>query len=37
MSRKGLKELVVWQKAKELAVLAYKLSGEGKSGGDFGL
>ena len=37
MSRKGFKDLVIWQKAKELAVLVYKLSGDGKLGGDFGL
>jgi four helix bundle protein len=37
MSRKGFKDLVVWQKAKELAVVVYKLSGDGKLGSDFGL
>jgi len=37
MSRKGFKDLLVWQKAKELAVEVYKFSGDGTLGSDFGL
>ncbi len=37
MSRKGFKNLIVWQKAKELAVEVYRLSGDGMLGKDFGL
>ncbi|HBR16189.1 MAG: hypothetical protein A3G39_09760 [Deltaproteobacteria bacterium RIFCSPLOWO2_12_FULL_43_16] len=37
MGRKGFKDLIVWQKAKDLAVAIYKLSGGGDLGRDFGL
>lgn len=37
MGRQGFKDLVVWQKAKDLAVKVYKLSEDGKIGRDFGL
>ncbi len=36
MGKQGFKDLIVWQKAKDLAVLMYKLSGEGKLGREFG-
>jgi four helix bundle protein len=34
---KGFEELKVWQKAKDLAVLVYKITAEGKIAKDFGL
>lgn len=34
---KGFKELVVWQKARDLAVDIYKLSDQGKLRQDYGL
>jgi len=37
MGKEGFKDLVVWQKAKDLAVKVYKLSEDGKIGRDFGL
>lgn len=37
MGRKGFKELIVWQKAKDLAVTVYKMSAEGALSQDFGL
>jgi four helix bundle protein len=37
MGNKGFKELRVWQKAKDLAVLIYKISEDGKLNRDFGL
>lgn len=37
MGKKGFKELVVWQKAKDLAVRIYQVSEEGAIGRDFGL
>jgi four helix bundle protein len=37
MSKQGFKELVVWQKAKALAVAIYRLTSEGKISRDFGL
>ncbi|MDA2909309.1 four helix bundle protein [Nitrospiraceae bacterium AH_259_D15_M11_P09] len=37
MGKKGFKGLVVWQKAKDLAVQIYRLSENGALGRDFGL
>ena len=37
MGKEGFKDLVVWQRAKDLAVLVYKISNEGSLGKDFGL
>lgn len=37
MSRSGFRSLVVWQKAKSLAVSVYKLTEQGKLAKDFGL
>ena len=37
MGRKGFRELVVWQKAKDIAVRIHQLSGGGALGRDFGL
>ena len=38
MSKKGFKELIVWQKAKDLAVLIYKITLQNKAlAQDFGL
>jgi len=37
MGKKGFKDLVVWQKAKNLAVKIYKISKSGVLGQDFGL
>jgi four helix bundle protein len=34
---RGFRDLLVWQKAKDLAVLVYKLSNAGELGRDFGL
>jgi len=34
---KGFEELKVWQKAKDLAVLIYKITSEGKIAKDFSL
>jgi four helix bundle protein len=36
MGKEGFRGLVVWQKAKELAVRIYKISNEGLLGKDFG-
>jgi four helix bundle protein len=37
MGKKGFRELVVWQKAKDLAVRIHQLSANGALGRDFGL
>lgn len=37
MGSKGYRDLLVWQKAKDLAVLVYKISNDGKLSKDFGL
>ena len=37
MSSKGYQNLLVWQKAKDLAVMVYKISNDGKLSRDFGL
>ena len=37
MGKKGFKDLIVWQKAKDLAVIVYKESKNGIFGRDFGL
>jgi four helix bundle protein len=37
MSKKGFMDLVVWQKAKDLAVSIYRISGRGELARDFGL
>ena len=37
MGRKGFQDLIVWQKAKDLAVKIYKISKSGVLGRDFGL
>ncbi|MBI3753552.1 MAG: four helix bundle protein [Deltaproteobacteria bacterium] len=37
MGKKGFKDLIVWQNAKDIAVLIYKVSGDGIFGRDFGL
>ncbi|MGO9013450.1 MAG: four helix bundle protein [Dissulfurispiraceae bacterium] len=37
MGKNGFKDLIVWQKAKALAVYIYKISEEGSIGRDFGL
>lgn len=37
MGKKGFKDLIVWQKAKDIAVLIYKVSGNGAFSRDFGL
>lgn len=35
--KEGFKDLVVWQKAKDLAVQVYRISDDGAVGRDFGL
>jgi four helix bundle protein len=37
MGKKGFKDLIVWQKAKDLAIKIYKASEEGELNRDFGL
>jgi len=37
MGRKGFKDLIVWQRGKNLAVMIYKITGNGKLKQDFGL
>jgi len=37
MGKKGFQDLIVWQKAKNLAVTLYKASGDGVLNRDFGL
>jgi len=37
MGKKGFQDLIVWQKAKNLAVTHYKASGDGVLNRDFGL
>ncbi|MCL4492536.1 MAG: four helix bundle protein [Nitrospirae bacterium] len=37
MDKRGFKKLVVWQKAKELVVMVYKVSEGGPLGHDYGL
>ena len=37
MGKKGFQDLIVWQKAKDLAVKIYKISMTGGLGRDFGL
>jgi len=37
MGKRGFRELDVWQKAKELAVLVYRVSAKGSLSSDFGL
>ncbi len=37
MGNKGFKDLIVWQRAKDLAVQIYKLTENGNMGRDFGL
>ncbi len=37
MGKRGYKDLIVWQKAKELAVVIYKVSEDRGLGRDFGL
>lgn len=37
MGKKGFKDLLVWQKAKDLAILVYKISEDGALGRDYGL
>lgn len=37
MGKKGFKELVVWQRAKDLAVLIYQITDEGKISKNFNL
>ncbi len=37
MGRGGFKDLIVWQKAKDLAVFVYKIAEEGSFGRDYGL
>jgi four helix bundle protein len=37
MGRKGFKDLMVWQRAKEIALMVYKASEEGSLSRDFGL
>jgi four helix bundle protein len=37
MGKKGFRDLVVWQKAKDLAVIIYRISQEGAISRDFGL
>jgi len=37
MGKKGFKDLIVWQKAKELAVFVYKITYNGSLGRDWGL
>jgi four helix bundle protein len=37
MGTRGFRDLLVWQKAKDLAVLVYKTSNAGELGRDFGL
>jgi len=37
MGKKGFRDLVVWQKAKDLAVKIHQLSENGALGRDFGL
>ena len=37
MGKKGFKDLIVWQKAKDLAVMIYRESGEGNLSRDFTL
>ena len=37
MGKKGFRELIVWQKAKDLAVVIYRVSEEGALSRDYGL
>ena len=37
MGKKGFKDLIVWQKAKDLAIKVYEASEEGDFNRDFGL
>lgn len=37
MGRRGFKELIVWQRAKDLAVMVYKVTEKGALSRDFGL
>lgn len=37
MSKAGFKELIVWKRSKNLAVLVYKVTGQGEIVRDFGL
>lgn len=37
MGKKGFKDLIVWQRAKELAVIVYKETESGRISQDFGL
>jgi len=37
MGKKGFKELIVWQKAKDLAVSVYRITDNGSLSRDFGL
>ena len=37
MGKKGFKDLIVWQKAKDLAIKVYEVSEEGDLNRDFGL
>jgi hypothetical protein len=37
MGKKGFKDLIVWQKAKDLAIKVYEASEEGDLNRDFGL
>lgn len=37
MGKKGFKDLIVWQKAKDLAILVYKASEDGALSRDYGL
>ena len=37
MGKKGFRELIVWQKAKDLAVTIYRVSEEGALSRDYGL
>lgn len=37
MGKKGFRELIVWQKAKDLAVTIYRVSEEGTLSRDYGL
>jgi four helix bundle protein len=37
MGKKGFKDLIVWQKAKDLATLIYRKTGQGAFNRDFGL
>ncbi|OGP93213.1 MAG: hypothetical protein A2156_14015 [Deltaproteobacteria bacterium RBG_16_48_10] len=37
MGKKGFKDLIIWQKAKDLAIKVYEASEEGELNRDFGL